>query len=115
MSPIWLLILILIVLLVLGTSIFLYLVLRRARKVSLSVDPSAKAEADKKVQAPAEFLQYSSNLDLRGSFRRALRILRSYVTGKDYRYRVPWLLMTGESESGKTTVLDGNGINLAAT
>jgi type VI secretion system protein ImpL len=113
MSPIWLLILILIVLLVLGTSIFLYVVLRRARKVSFSADPSAKAEADKKEQPPGEFLQYSSNLDLRASFRRARRLLKTYVTGKDYRYRVPWLLMTGESESGKTTILEGNGTNLS--
>jgi len=113
MSLIWLLILILIVLLVLGTSIFLYRVLRRARKVSSSADPAANAEADKKQQAPGEFLNYSSNVDLRASFGRAVKLLKTYVTGKDYRYRVPWFLMTGESESGKTTILDGNGINLS--
>ncbi len=114
MSTVWLLILILIVLLVVGTSIFLYLVLRRARKVSFSADPSAKTEADKKEQPPAEFLHYATNLDLRSSFSRALRLLKKYVTGTDYRYRVPWFLMTGESESGKTTILDDSGINLSA-
>jgi type VI secretion system protein ImpL len=114
MSPIWLIILVLIVLLVLGTSLFLYFVLRRARKISFSADPGVKAEADKKEQAPAEFLHYATNLDLRSSFSRALRLLKQYVTGTDYRYRVPWFLMTGESESGKTTLLDGNGVNLSA-
>src|SRR6185503_8542646 len=113
MSPFWFVVLFLIVLLVVGTSIFLYLVLRHARKVTFSADP-AKTEADKKQQAPVEFLHYASNLDLRASFRSALRLLKSYVTGRDYRYRVPWFLMTGESESGKTSILDGNGKNLSA-
>src|SRR5438105_12361655 len=115
MSPISLLILVLIVLLVLGISIFLYIVLRRARKVTFSADPSAKkAEADKKEPPPGEFLHYASNLELRASFSRAVRLLRNYVTGRDYRYRVPWFLMAGESESGKTTLLNGIGINLSA-
>lgn len=114
MSLIWLLVLILIVLLVVGTSIFLYFVLRRARKDSFSVDPSAKTEADKKEQAPDEFLHYTTNTELRSSFRQALSLLKAYVTGRDYRYRVPWFLITGESDSGKTTILDGNGVNLSA-
>ena len=115
MSPISLLILVLIVLLVLGISIFLYIVLRRARKVTFSADPSAKkAEADKKEPPPGEFLHYASNLELRASFSRAVRLLRNYVTGRDYRYRVPWFLMTSEAESGKTTLLNGIGTNLSA-
>src|SRR5437588_12487257 len=98
MSPISLLILVLIVLLVLGSSIFLYIVLMRARKVTFSADPSAKkAEADKKEPPPGEFLHYASNLELRASFSRAVRLLRNYVTGRDHRYRVPWFLMIGES------------------
>lgn len=114
MSPIWLLILVLIVLLVLGTAIFLYFVLKRSRRVTFSADPAVRIAADKKEPPPGEFLNYSSNVDLRASFSRALRLLKTYVTGKDYRYRVPWFLMTGESESGKTTILDNSGINLSA-
>src|SRR5262245_23809698 len=114
MSTTALLILILIALLILGISMFLYLVLRRARRVSFSAEPKANAEPDKKRQAPEEFLQYASNATLRFSFGRALKLLKSYVTGRDYRYRVPWFLMTGESESGKTSILDGNGVNLSA-
>lgn len=77
-----------------------------------TVDPGADPGTDKE-QTPAEFLQYSSNLDLRTSFSRALRLLKNYVTGRDYRYRVPWFLMIGESDSGKTTVLKGTGHNLS--
>src|SRR4030095_130856 len=114
MSPTLFLILVLVVLLVIGISIFLYLVLRRARKVTFSADAAMTAEADKKDQPPAEFLSYAANLELRSSFRRAIRLLHNYVTGRDYRYRVPWFLMTGESDSGKTTLLQGNGTNLSA-
>ncbi|HKR22700.1 MAG TPA: type VI secretion system protein, partial [Pyrinomonadaceae bacterium] len=39
------------------------------------------------------------------------RILKSYVTGRDYRYRAPWYLLAGESKSGKTSLLDSNGLN----
>ncbi|HYW71250.1 MAG TPA: type VI secretion protein IcmF/TssM N-terminal domain-containing protein [Pyrinomonadaceae bacterium] len=114
MSPTLFLILVLVVLLVVALSIFLYFVLRRARKVSFSPDAAMSGAADKKDQSPAEFLSYAANLELRSSFRRAIRLLRSYVTGRDYRYRVPWFLMTGESDSGKTTLLHGNGTNLSA-
>src|SRR5215510_8570375 len=113
MSLTWILLLILIGLLVLGTAIFVFVVLRRSRKISFVADTRAPGEPDKAKQAPGEFLSYSSNLELRTSFRRALRLLRTYVTGRDYRYRVPWFLMTGESDSGKTALLEGNGPNLA--
>lgn len=105
-----LLILIAILLLLIGTAIFLYLVIRRSRKMSFAVDAAAKAEPDKKDASGIEFLQYASDIELRTSFRRALRILKTYVTGRDYRYRAPWYLLAGESKSGKTSLLDGNGL-----
>src|SRR5688572_14000279 len=104
-----LLILIAIFLLLVGTAIFLYVVIRRSRKMSFAVDPSAKAESEKKDSV--EFLQYASDVELRTSFRRALRILKSYVTGRDFRYRAPWYLLAGESKSGKTALLESNGLN----
>ena len=107
-----LLILIAIFLLLAGTAIFLYLVIRRSRKISFAADPAAaKAEPDKKEASGTEFLQYASDLELRTSFRRALRILKSYVTGRDYRYRAPWYLLAGESKSGKTSLLESNGLH----
>ncbi|HEU4770328.1 MAG TPA: type VI secretion protein IcmF/TssM N-terminal domain-containing protein, partial [Pyrinomonadaceae bacterium] len=105
-----LLILIAIFLLLVGTAIFLYFVVRRSRKMEFAVEPSAKAET-KKDSSGIEFLQYASDVELRTSFRRALRILKSYVTGRDYRYRAPWYLLAGESKSGKTSLLESNGLN----
>ena len=114
MSLAWVLILIVVVVLAVGTGLFLYFVLKRARKISFTTDPAVKAQADPKEVPPAEFLNYASGLELRASFNRSLRLLKSYVTGRDYRYRVPWFLMTGESETGKTTILNANGVNLSA-
>jgi len=107
------LILILILLLALAVSFFIYLVIRRARKVSFTKDDGVKAEADAKEPSPVQFLQYASDLELRTSFRRALRVLKHHVTGRDYRYRAPWYLLAGESKSGKTSLLDSNGLKLS--
>jgi type VI secretion system protein ImpL len=109
--PTVLLILIAIFLLLAGTAIFLYLVIRRSRKMSFAADPSAKSEPEKKETSGIEFLQYASDIELRTSFRRALRILKTYVTGRDYRYRAPWYLLAGASKSGKTSLLESNGLN----
>jgi hypothetical protein len=115
LSSNWLLILVVIVLLVLGTALFLYVVLKRARKISFSPDPNAKPETAKKKSPPLEFLQYASDIELRSAFRRAIRILKTHVTGRDFRYQVPWYLMAGEADSGKTTLLDSSSINLAVS
>ena len=105
-----LLILILILLLLIGVSIFLFLVIRRSRKVSPTPDADVKAKG-KDDSSGLEFLQYASDLELRSSFRHALRILKTYVTGRDYRYRAPWYLLAGESKSGKTSLVNSNGLS----
>jgi hypothetical protein len=112
LSPYWLLILIVLVVLVLATLLLLYLLLKRARKVAYSPEPKAQAE-EKKEAASTGFMQQASDLELRSSFKRAIKLLRTYVTGKDYRYQVPWYLMAGEANSGKSTVLESTGLDLA--
>jgi type VI secretion system protein ImpL len=112
-SPTLLLILIAIFLLLAGTVIFLFLVVRRSRKIAFAADASVKTKDEKKESSGVQFLQYESDIELRTSFRRALRILKSYVTGRDYRYRAPWYLLTGPSNSGKTQLLESNGLNEA--
>src|SRR5689334_2107368 len=113
MAPNVLLILLIIFLLLVGTAIFLFLVIRRSRKTAFVPDASVKPDPDAKEASGVDFLQHASNVQLRTSFRRALRILRTYVTGRDYRYRAPWYLLAGESKSGKTSLLDFNGLNLS--
>ncbi len=105
-----LLILIALFLLLVGTAIFLYLVIRRSRKIEFAPDASVKSE-EKKDSSGIEFLQYASDSELRSSFRRALKILKTYVTGHDYRYRAPWYLIAGPAQSGKTALLESNGLN----
>ena len=113
-APTVLLILIAIFLLLAGTAIFLYLVIRRSRKISFAVDSAAKAEPEKKESSGTDFLQFASDVELRTSFRRALRTLKTYVTGRDYRYRAPWYVLAGESKSGKTSLLESNGLDIPA-
>lgn len=111
-TPTMLLILIAIFLLLAGTAVFLYLVIRRSRKMAFAVDSAAKPEPEKKESSGTDFLQFASDVELRTSFRRALRTLKTYVTGRDYRYRAPWYVLAGESKSGKTSLLESNGLDI---
>jgi type VI secretion system protein ImpL len=115
----WILILLGIIILVLCILVVLYIVLRKARKKSapqeVMVETGALVEIKKGEVAPIEFIQYdsSSSLGLRASFSKAMRVLKAHVAGRDYRYRLPWFLMIGESRSGKTTLLGNTGLNLS--
>jgi type VI secretion system protein ImpL len=112
LSPYWPYLLLALVLLVLGIALFLYFVLRRARRraaaEAMALAPSTTGAG---VPEPAPYVSASS-LGLRSSFSRAVRLLRTHVTRRDYRYRLPWFLMIGESQSGKTTALAGTGLGL---
>jgi hypothetical protein len=112
LSPYWIYIFLAMVVLVLCILVFLYLMLKKARKPPV---PAGAVPATVKTETTTvEFTQHvpASNLGLRASFVRALRLLKSHVTGHDYRYRIPWFLMIGESQSGKTTLLSSTGLNL---
>jgi type VI secretion system protein ImpL len=117
-SPNWIFILLAVIVLVLVLLVFLYVILKKARKKSAPKEPTTEAgalvEIKKGETAPIEFIQYDSgsSLGLRASFSKALRVLKAHVAGKDYRYRLPWFLMIGESQSGKTTLLGNTGLNL---
>ncbi|MBD0371099.1 MAG: hypothetical protein ICV60_09715 [Pyrinomonadaceae bacterium] len=114
LSPNLLFILLLVALLLLCVLGFLYLILRNARKrpgpKEVEVVPAQKP-APQVTRAPDEFTQFAPNLKLQASFIKALRLLKRYVTGKDYRYRIPWFLMMGEARSGKTSLLTNVGLN----
>lgn len=109
-SPYWPYILLAIILLVLGTAVALYLVLRGARRRAAAplapAPPAAKAEIGFIEQGGA------AGVGLKLSFARAMRALRGHVTRRDYRYRLPWLLLLGEEGSGKTTLLADSGMKL---
>ncbi|MDQ5839278.1 MAG: type VI secretion system protein, partial [Acidobacteriota bacterium] len=111
LSAYWPYILLLLVLLVLGTALLIYLLLRRARKRAAAPQTSALAPVVVAPESPAQPHTVSS-LGLKSSFARAVRLLRTHVTRRDYRYRLPWLLAVGEADSGKTTLLSETGLSL---
>lgn len=51
-------------------------------------------------------------LPMRKSFKHALKILRNHVSGRDWRYAIPWYLMLGPEGSGKSTLVAHTGMDL---
>lgn len=51
-------------------------------------------------------------LPLKKSFKLALDILRTHVSGRDWRYAIPWYLLIGPEGSGKSTLAASTGMNL---
>jgi type VI secretion system protein ImpL len=47
------------------------------------------------------------------SFARTMAFLKNTVTGRDYRYQIPWFLVIGEPGAGKSSLLAQTGVNLA--
>lgn len=53
----------------------------------------------------------SSLLHLRRSFMQGVKTLGEFVPGRDFRYRIPWVLVLGEAASGKSTAVDAIGLD----
>lgn len=108
--------------LLLVAVVILLVVLARKRRVAADpVDPIGAKPAAAPPAAPAEpagevvtvdFTRPDQGLRLSGSFRRALRDLRRHLHTGDYRYRLPWVLLVGETASGKSELLGRSGFDL---
>jgi hypothetical protein len=96
----------LVVLLLLLGIIFLYVVIKKARRAPAAPEAAPGAGDGK----PAQLSLNASGVGLKLSFSKALRRIRAY--GKGARYRIPWYLMLGETDSGKTTLLSETGMEL---
>jgi hypothetical protein len=105
-SPTVLYILLVVLLLVLGI-IFLYVVIRKARRTPAPAEAALVAAPGGE---PSPVSLKASNLDLKLSFKKAMRRIPLY--GKGARYRIPWYLLLGETHSGKTTLLGNTGLEL---
>ena len=112
LSPTRLYILIVILVLLLVGIIFIYVVIRKARRSAAQKEAEAGAadNSDGSKAQPAPLSLHGSSVWLRLSFRRALRKIEAY--GKGALYRIPWYLMIGEAQSGKTTLLSNTGLDL---
>lgn len=93
-----------------------------ARKRQAQAAKGMQAVADKTPQPPVEEAAAATPADraepppgalgLKRSFAEAMRTLKTHVSGRDYRYHVPWFLCIGEAGSGKSTLLGTTGLNL---
>lgn len=51
-------------------------------------------------------------LPMRRGFRHALSLLRSHVSGRDWRYAIPWYLLLGPEGSGKSALISHAGMDM---
>jgi type VI secretion system protein ImpL len=113
-GSLWVWILIAFVLLIVLVVIVLSSVVRRSAEVDEEPSNDKKAGAEPppaEVDAAAEPRLGESAAT---SFSRALAFLKEAVGGRDYRYRIPWFLVLGEAQSGKSALVSSTGIDLTA-
>jgi type VI secretion system protein ImpL len=58
-----------------------------------------------RIQAFFARFGFSSNNPLNRSFLHALKIMRDFVGGTQFRYQLPWIVMLGASDAGKSSIL----------
>lgn len=92
---------VLVVGLLVGLAIAAYVAFRLLNK---PVEPGASDTVT--IQLP----NIVAPLRLRRSFLHALEQIEAGVPGRDARYRMPWILMLGESGAGKSSALAGAGL-----
>lgn len=68
--------------------------------------PAGGDDPRKAVELPPGF----SAGRLRAEFKNNVRLLRANVSGRDYRYGLPWYLMIGQAGSAKSTLLLNSGL-----
>ncbi|MBV9772520.1 MAG: hypothetical protein JO040_01135, partial [Gemmatimonadetes bacterium] len=89
----------------LGAALLAFLLWRAARRAPVPV-PGAPVGEEPEPDVDPE----ASSNDLRRSFAEGLRTLRRYVPGREFRYRIPWVLVLGESGAGKSASLAYGGV-----
>lgn len=96
--------LLLTILLVLGIAIAIALVVAAV----VLIVKSRSTDSEKKTEAPASDgrAAWLSNdqLGMRASFREAMHRLKEKLTRRGFPYRVPWYVIVGEPESGKSSI-----------
>lgn len=98
--------------LILLVGLYLLFLLWKARRKKVALESAerraagdavrqerSRREADKRVAAR-----------MRQSFKEAASTLKAGVSGRNYRYQIPWFLMVGENDAGKSTMLDNSGL-----
>jgi len=101
----------LVVLLVMLLLLIVFLVWQAKRVAS---PKSPEAESPGKVEDPAKAGDANvAAAELSGSFSGAMHTLRSRVPGRDFRYSVPWFLLLGLPDSGKSSLLSESSLSMS--
>lgn len=104
------------VLLAIGSIIGLIVLLRKARRTGDGDEE--ESGAPRRLDADPDYEPFAQNPDdipllpMRKSFAHALRILKSHVSGRDWRYAIPWYLLLGPEQSGKSALAAHSGMDL---
>jgi type VI secretion system protein ImpL len=86
---------------VVGIAIFRHSI-KKSEEESLPKEPHPFLEKWK--TSFAQFGFFATNAFSK-SFVHALNIMRSFIGGRQFRYQLPWIVMVGAKESGKSTIL----------
>lgn len=95
----------------LGVVLVIYLIRRSTDKIAKNNDQTTKKQSIALQKTKQKFQNvfarygYLPKDDLSRSFVNALETMKYFVGGKHYRYRLPWFLVIGAQQSGKTTLL----------
>lgn len=86
---------------VIGIAIFRHSI-KKSEEEPIQEKPHPFLEKWKTSVAQFGFLSTNS---FSKSFVHALNIMRSFIGGRQFRYQLPWIVMVGAKESGKSTIL----------
>ncbi|MCP4348334.1 MAG: hypothetical protein GY795_22840 [Desulfobacterales bacterium] len=100
-----------------------YFIFQTSRKAHPAEEEAAPGDKEKPSEKPFRIgdeqadSTYSetvfSTSSLRKSFAKAKKLLKANVSGKDFLYQIPWILMIGPAASGKTSLLRKSRLNFS--
>jgi len=96
------------VLLAVSLLLALWLLVRRSKKKTADAEEDADRREVEQLDALEPFQLEPDDLPLLPlgrSFRHALKLLKAHVSGRDWRYAIPWYLLIGPEGAGKSTLI----------
>ncbi|MEQ8603570.1 MAG: type VI secretion protein IcmF/TssM N-terminal domain-containing protein [Marivibrio sp.] len=103
------------VLVAISLLLALWLLVRRSKKKAAETEADADRREVEQMDALEPFQLEPDDLPLLPlgrSFRHALKLLKAHVSGRDWRYAIPWYLLIGPEGSGKSTLIRNTNMTL---
>lgn len=100
--------------LILLVGVYLLFLLWKARRKKAALETAERRAAGEAAQLEQNRRDADKRIAarLRHSFKEAMGTLKAGTSGRNYRYQVPWFLMVGENDAGKSTILDNAGLTM---